>query len=111
MKKKKLAVIRPNLRHKKRYLAIELLTYPQGLDSKTIYQSFSRALQKQSGIFVQLEANITVIDMDSKSKTLLVRVNKEYLEEFISSLFFAQSDLGLIHIKSLKSTIKKIGLK
>lgn len=111
MKKKKLAVIRPNLRHKKRYIALELLTYPKSLDSKTIYLSLGHALQKQSGIFVQLETNITILEMDSKSKTLLIRVNKEYLEEFVSSLFFAQSDLGLIHINSIKSTIKKIGLK
>jgi RNase P/RNase MRP subunit POP5 len=110
MKKKKLAVIRPNLRHKKRYLAIELLTYPQGLDSKTIYQSFSRALQKQSGIFVQLETNITIIEMDSKTKTILIRVNKIYLDKFVASLFFAQQDLGLIKVKNIKSTIKKINI-
>ncbi|HRS42385.1 MAG TPA: Rpp14/Pop5 family protein [Candidatus Diapherotrites archaeon] len=111
MKKKKLAVIRPNLRHKKRYVHLELLTYPHALDSKTVYSSLSRALQKQSGIFVQLEANITIIEMDFKAKTILIRVNKDYLEEFLASLFFAQQDLGLLKIKNIKSTIKKIGLK
>jgi len=108
MKKKKLAVIRPTLRHKKRYIEIQLLSYPQTLDSKTIYITLTKALQKNSGVFVQLETNITIIDIDTKTKTLLIRVNKEYLEQFISSLFFAQSDLGLIKVKNIKSTIKKI---
>lgn len=111
MKKKKLAVIRPTLRHKKRYVLLELLTFPHNLDSKSIFLSLSRALQKQSGVFVQLDTNITILDADSKTKNILIRVNKEYLEEFISSLFFAQQELGLIKIKSIKSTIKKIELK
>ena len=108
MKKKKLAVIKPTLRHKKRYVELQLLSYPQNIDSKTIYTTLTKALQKNSGIFIQLETNITVIDVDSKTKTLLIRVNKEYLEQFISSLFFAQSDLGPIKVKNIKSTIKKI---
>lgn len=111
MKKKKLAVIRPTLRHKKRYVLLELLTYPQALDSKSIYLSLSRALQKQSGIFVQQETNITLLEINPNTKTALIRVNKEYLEEFISSLFFAQQELGLIKVNSTKSTIKKIDLK
>lgn len=111
MKKKRLAVIKPTLRHKKRYIEIRLLTFPQSLDPKTIYGSLTKALQKNSGIFVQLETNITIIETDQKLKTVLVRINKECLSDFISSLFFAQSDLGLIKVKALKSTIKKINLK
>ncbi|MFA5745919.1 MAG: Rpp14/Pop5 family protein [archaeon] len=108
MKKTKLAVIRPNLRHKKRYVQLQLLTYNQSIDQKIIHTTLCRALQKQSGIFAQIESNITILETNPKTKELIIRINKEYLDEFIGSLFFAQSDLGLIKIKDIKSTIKKV---
>jgi len=108
MKKKKLAVIRPTLRHKKRYIQLQLLTYPGVLDSRIAHGILVKALQKQSGVFSQTEANITIIDIDQKSKTILIRINKEYLEQFIASLFFAQPELGLLKVKDIKSTIKKV---
>lgn len=108
MKKKKLAVIRPTLRHKKRYIQLQLLTFSGVFDSRSLHGVLIKALQKQSGVFSQTEANITIIDIDQKSKTILIRINKEYLEQFIASLFFAQSELGLLKIKDIKSTIKKV---
>ncbi len=108
MKKKRLAVIKPTLRHKKRYLQLQLLTYNQPIDSKIVQTILYKALQKQSGIFSQIETNITIIDTEQKTKTLLIRINKEYLDTFIASLFFAQSDLGLLKVKDIKSTIKKV---
>jgi len=108
MKKTKLAVIRPNLRHKKRYVQLQLLTYNQSLDGKVIHTALCKALQKQSGIFVQIESNITVLEINPKTKELIIRINKEYLDEFIGALFFVQSDLGLLKIKKIESTIKKV---
>lgn len=108
MKKTKLAVIKPTLRHKKRYVQLQLLTYNQSLDARLIHTILCKALQKQSGIFVQIESNITILETNPKTKELIIRINKEYLDEFIGSLFFAQSDLGLIKVKDIKSTIKKV---
>ncbi len=108
MKKTKLGVIRPTLRHKKRYVLIKLINPEVILDSKKIYSVLTQSLQKACGIFVQTECNITILEIESKSQTLLIRTNKEYLDEFIGSLFFAQAELGLIKILEIKSTIKKL---
>lgn len=105
--KTKLNVIRPTLRHKKRYVLLEFLEKKE-LDAKSIHSSLVLNLQKAHGIFTQIETNITVLDFDKKTKTLLIRVNKEYLDEFINSLFFSQTELGLLKILKITSTIKKI---
>jgi RNase P/RNase MRP subunit POP5 len=108
MQKKKLSVIRPTLRHKKRYILIKLLDTAINFDSKKIYSVLTQALLKNSGLFVQVDTNITILEADVVSKTLLIRINKDYLNEFISSLFFAQAELGLLKIVETTSTIKKI---
>lgn len=108
MKKTKLGVIRPTLRHKKRYILIKIINPAIVLDSKKCYSVLTQSMQKNSGIFHQIECNITILDIDLKSQTILIRINKDYLDEFISSLFFVQAELGLIKILEIKSTIKKL---
>ena len=108
MKKTKLGVIRPTLRHKKRYILLKLVNPDISLDSKKIYSVLTQSLQKSKGIFIQVECNITILEIDNKAKTILIRINKEYIDEFIESLFFAQNELGLIKILEIKNTIKRI---
>lgn len=106
--KKKLKTIRPTLRHKKRYVLLKLLTKPLSSDLKKTYHILCNGLQKNSGIFIQIDSNITILEIDTKQNTFLVRVNKEHLEDFLSSLFFSQADLGLIKVLEIKTTIKKM---
>lgn len=108
MKKTKLGVIRPTLRHKKRYVLIKLINPEISLESKKIHSVLTQSLQKTCGIFVQTECNITILEIDTKTQTILIRINKEYLDEFIGSLFFAQNETGLIKVLEVKSTIKKL---
>jgi len=108
MRKTKLGVIRPTLRHKKRYILLKLINPMVTMEQKKLFSVFTLSMQKASGVFAQVDANITILDIDSKSKTILIRLNKEYIDEFTGSLFFAQNEIGLIKVLEIKSTIKGI---
>ncbi|MFA7576127.1 MAG: Rpp14/Pop5 family protein, partial [archaeon] len=85
--KKKLNVIRPTLRHKKRYVHFsfskEILSDPYNL-----FTILNNNFQKVFGVFLTAKANITVIDLDLEKREVIVRVNKFYLNQFLGSLFF-----------------------
>ncbi len=110
--KKKLNVIRPTLRHKKRYLEIKLLNTNKLnldlLDTAGLHKIFYKNYQKAFGLFNQIEANITIMDFNKDNKTILIRINRFYLNEFISSLFFLKNELNLFKINKISSTIKNL---
>jgi len=105
--KKKLNVIRPTLRHKKRYVHF---SFSKGLsyDAYNLFMLLNNNFQKIFGIFITAKANITVINLDLEKNEITVRVNRVYLEHFLCSLFFIKRDLGLIVIKKVSSTIKRL---
>ena len=105
-RKKTINVIRPTLRHKKRY--IKLYLSKNDLDKKDLYKVFFNNFKDFYGKFVCLEANLTIIDFDSKNNFLVFRVNKDFLDEFLGSLFFLNSRFDLVIIKKVSSTIKSL---
>jgi len=108
MPKKKINVIRPTLRHKKRYVTLKFIDPVIDLDKQKIFFALYKSLQKSNGIFVQISTNITVLEYDFENTTALIRINREYLSEFLGSLFFLESDYGIIKIISVDSTIKQV---
>jgi RNase P/RNase MRP subunit POP5 len=105
--KNKINIIRPTLRHKKIYV---ILSYSKDLSSfnlKNLYDIIEKNLEKTYGIFVSVNINFTLISVDNDKKELFIRINKKYLRNFLSSLFFLKEDFGLISIKKIKTTIKK----
>jgi len=109
IKKKKINVIRPTLRHKKRYIQLKYFTDKDiVLNEIKLYTLFLKNLEKTYGVFINAETNLTIISFDYKKREIIIRINKEYLSEFISSLFLLNNDLGLVIIKKISSTIKQI---
>lgn len=108
MPKKKINVIRPTLRHKKRYVTLKFIDPIVDLDKQKIFSALYKTLQKTNGIFVQISTNITVLEFDFENTTALIRINKDYLSEFLGSLFFLESDYGVIKVISIDSTIKQV---
>jgi len=106
--KKKLNVIPPTLRDKKRYVLFSFSIVPQGVFSK---QDFFRIILKNHekiyGLFNSISANLNLINFDSNKKEILIRVNKDNLDDFITGLFFLKDQFGLIVIKNISQTIKK----
>lgn len=107
MPKQKINVIRPTLRHKKRYVTLKFIDPIIDLDQQKIFSALYKSLQKANGIFVQIATNITVLEYNSESFTALVRVNKDYLSEFLGSLFFLGEEYGVVKVISVNSTIKQ----
>jgi RNase P/RNase MRP subunit POP5 len=108
MPKKKINVIRPTLRHKKRYVTLKFIGSTIIQDKQKIFTLLYKSLQKTNGIFVQISTNITVLDFDSETNIALIRINKDYLSEFLGSLFFLDSDFGEVKVISIDSTIKQV---
>lgn len=106
----KINVIRPTLRHKKRYICLKVSNNLDELDKKKISLIFIRNFQKLYGLFSLTNANISVLEVDSKKKTIVIRVNKVNLDQFLSSLFYLNSDFGLIFVQKVSSTIKSLNL-
>jgi RNase P/RNase MRP subunit POP5 len=102
--KKKLNVIRPTLRHKKRYFK---LSYSKE-NHTNIYSLLSKNYEKSYGLFSLIESNLTVMDLNTDKKTIIVRINKDYKSLFLSSLFFLKQDLGLIFVLKEASTLKSL---
>ena len=107
MPKQKINVIRPTLRHKKRYVTLKFIDPVIDLDKQKIFYALYKSLQKSNGIFVQISTNITVLEYNSESFTALVRVNKDYLSEFLGALFFLGEEYGVVKVISVDSTIKQ----
>jgi RNase P/RNase MRP subunit POP5 len=116
MSKKRINVIRPTLRHKKRYVILKFietnnynsnnLLY-KNLNKLNIYKIISKNFQKIYGLFQQVNANITILDYNLENKEVLIRVNREYLDKFIGSLLFIKNtQLPLFCILEIKNTIK-----
>ena len=103
--KKKIGVISPTLRHKKRYVSF---SYSNNVDEKGIGRLLSDNFLRVHGIFANIEANLMIASNDFKHKKLIVRVNKDLLDKFISSLFFLEKELGLVIVESVSSTIKSV---
>jgi RNase P/RNase MRP subunit POP5 len=132
--KKKLNVIRPTLRHKKKYIELKLLntnsinnkinnnsnsnsncSYNCNklniLDAYELHKVFYKNFQKVYGLFSQINVNITVIDFNKNNNVILIRINSLYIKEFVSSLFFLNNELGLFKINKIGSTIKSLNCK
>jgi len=106
VRKKKINVIRPTLRHKKRYISFNYLK-PLPVTTKIkVYLSLFRSLVQDKGLVIANDANITVLSVDESRKEVLVRINMLYLDDFLSSLFL-NKDFALITNISIKSTIKQ----
>jgi len=105
--KKKINIIRPTLRHKKRYISFN---YSKQLSITTkikIYLSLFKSLVQNKGLVVANNANITVLAVDESKKEVLVRINMLCLDDFLGSLFL-NKDLGLISNITIKSTIMQL---
>jgi RNase P/RNase MRP subunit POP5 len=100
--KKKLNVIRPTLRHKKLYIKIEYTKESFTKISSLILKNY----QSIYGLIHLVNANITI--MNSDNKTALIRINKDYKDSFLGSIFFLKSDLGLVYVIKQASTLKSI---
>jgi len=104
--KKKLNVIRPTLRHRKRYF---LLTFTKEFSLNTkIHSLFLKNFEKIHGLFSLIECNLTVMDFNFENKTVVIRINNNYRSLFLSSLFFLKDDFGLISILKEASTLKSL---
>jgi RNase P/RNase MRP subunit POP5 len=106
--KKRLNVVPPTLRDKKRYISFSFTKAPQEASNE---QELSRIIiknfEKVNGLFKSIKANISLIWLDKDKKEVLIRVNKDNLDELITSLFFLKYQFGLIKINGISQTIKK----
>ncbi|MDD3975668.1 MAG: hypothetical protein PHN22_00680 [Candidatus ainarchaeum sp.] len=106
IKFKKINVIRPTLRHKKRYLKISCFNDLSSYDNKKLAYIFIKNFQKTHGLFKTSSANISVLDF--KNNIIIIRVNKLFLNDFLSSLFYINNDLGLLFIEKQSFTLKSL---
>jgi RNase P/RNase MRP subunit POP5 len=105
--KKKIKVIKPTQRHKKRYVLIEVTKDISKYTQKDIFYLFFKNVSYFKGFIIANLLNIVVLDVFSNKKQILFRVNKQYIDEFIGSLFFIK-DLGAIKVVSITTTFKRI---
>jgi RNase P/RNase MRP subunit POP5 len=103
--KKRLNVIRPTLRHKKVYLKI---SFRKEILKEKIFFLFSKNYQNTYGLFYLINCNLTLIDFNSNKKEIILRINKDYFDSFLTSIFFLKKDLGAIFILKIKTTLKSI---
>jgi|GEM_PF-830144 len=108
--KKKINVIKPTRRHKKRYVQIKVSFDISGNSEKELYFMFNSAFSYLHGVVKATLANLTLLDVDFQKKCLFFRVNKDCLDDFLGSLLFVK-DLGLVCVVDVKNTIKKTNLK
>ncbi|MFH0905863.1 MAG: Rpp14/Pop5 family protein [archaeon] len=114
-KKVKLSIVNKALRDKKRYIVITLLNSSNSklpiLNKEELYRQIERNFENIFGIIKASSANILV--MDAKDNNILIRVNKNNLEELISSLFFLRlninNSVSIIKFKSISSTMDSAG--
>ena len=87
--KKKLNVIRPTLRHKKRYVHF---SFSKGLsyDAYNLFMLLNNNFQKIFGIFITAKANITVINLDLEKNEITVRVTGSLKNTF--GVFFNKNE-------------------
>ena len=100
--KKKLNVIRPTLRHKKIYFKLEFTKEY----SNNLFSLFLKNYQNIFGLFSLVNANITL--MKSTKNTAIVRINKDYKDSFLTSIFYLKQDLGLVYVTKQVSTLKSL---
>ncbi len=105
--KKKLQVIKPTQRHKKRYVLLKVFSNIDGYTEKDLYFLFNKSFCYTHGFVLGLVANISLLKVDFSEKTLLFRVNKQQLDNFISSLMFVK-EVGVISVVCVESTVKEV---
>jgi len=108
LQKKKLNVIPPTLRDKKRYVSFTSSKASSEIkNEQDVFRVIVKNFEKTHGLFKSISANLTIISFNKEEKEVLVRVNKDNLDDLLTSLFFLKDQLGLIRIKSIDQTIKK----
>ncbi|MEI8363830.1 MAG: Rpp14/Pop5 family protein [archaeon] len=108
LQKKKLSVIPPTLRDKKRYvLFIVSKMQPDIQNEQDVFRIVVKNFEKIHGLFKSISANLTIISFNKSEKEILVRVNKDNLDDLLTSLFFLKDQFGLIKVKTVSQTIKK----
>lgn len=105
--KKKIQVIKPTQRHKKRYVLLKASKDISNYSEKDLFYLFFNNLSHMYGFVSANITNLVLLEVDSNQNTLLFRVNKDYLDYFLGSLLFIK-DLGVIRVVSVNSTIKPI---
>lgn len=110
--KKKIQVIKPTKRHKKRYVLIEVSKDIDKYTEKELYYLFYNSLCFLHGFVLANLTNIVLLEVNNqdKQKQLLFRVNKEHLELFLGSLLFVK-DVGVIKVVDIKSTLRSFTKK
>jgi len=105
MIKNRLNVIPPTLRMKKRYVVLKcskLDTINQSEVIKKILNNYESIF----GVFNLINASIILVSFSFEKKEITLRVNKENIDNLLTSLLFLEKDFGLISIK-ISQTIKK----
>jgi len=105
MIKKKLNVIPPTLRMKKRYVILKcskLSITNQAEILRHIIHNFENIF----GMFKSINAGIILVSFSFEKKEITLRVNKDNLDDLLTSFLFLERDFGLISIK-ISHTIKK----
>jgi RNase P/RNase MRP subunit POP5 len=103
--KKKIQVIKPTQRHKKRYVLIEVSKDIDNYTEKEIFYLFLNSLYYLHGFVVANITNLVLLEANTSKKQILFRVNKEYLDCFLGSLLFVKN-VGVVKVVTVKSTIK-----
>ncbi len=107
-KKKKLNVIPPTLRDKKRYVSFNVSRIgPEIQNENDVFRIIIKNFEKVHGLFKSVSANITIISFNKQEKEILLRVNKDNLDDLLTSMFFLKDQFSLISIKTISQTIKK----
>lgn len=104
--KKKLNVIRPTLRHKTIYFKLKFTKSFD--DEKKLKNIVFKNFEKTNGLFSQINTNLSIFSINLKESILIIRINSNYKDEFLSSLFFLSNYLGLIYILKEARTIKSL---
>jgi len=106
--KKKLNVIPPTQRDKKRYVLLYLSKIGSDIkNEQEIYKIIIKNFERIHGLFKSVYSNITIISFNKQEKEILIKVNKDYLDDLLTSLFFLKQQFGLVCVKSINQTIKK----
>ncbi|HOD89842.1 MAG TPA: Rpp14/Pop5 family protein [archaeon] len=106
MLKKKIGVIKPTMRQKKRYIKLKVYAQQITQDKYKLENTFKKNLQKIYGLFVDVDTNLKIIEINEKNE-IIIRINKTYLNQFISSLLFLNKEIGIIKIQKISNTLKK----
>jgi len=105
MIKKKINVIPPTLRMKKRYVILTVSKLPTTNQVELIKLIISN-FESIFGIFKSINASIILVSFSLDKKEIGLRVNKDNLDDLLTSFLFLEKDFGIISIK-VAQTIKK----